>query len=236
MPLNDVHVNPRARIYHHTMGAEQQPVLIIDDFLLNPDALIEHACQCDFAPEKRLYPGHRVKAPEVYTQALKTSLPELLARFFDTQPGDINAAESSYSLVTQVPATLKVLQRLPHFDSLNRRELASVYFLCNREREEYGGTAFYRHRETGFESVDGSRIKVYSQAVEQQLQSGKVPPADYIRGDTELFEQIEQFPARFNRLLLYRCTSLHSGMIGRDFNFSRDPRNARLSINTFLVS
>ena len=235
MALEDVRLNPHARIFHHEMGSERQPVLIIDDFLLNPEALIEYACQCEFAPEKKLYPGHRVNAPDVYTRALRTSLPQLLARIFNTQPGDINAAESSYSLVTQAPATLKVLQRLPHFDSLNRRELASVYFLCNREREEYGGTAFYRHRKTGFESVDTCRIKAYSQAVEQQLQNGKVPPADYIRGDTELFEQIEQFPARFNRLLLYRCTSLHSGMIGPNFDFSRDPAAARLSINTFLV-
>ncbi|UTF61335.1 DUF6445 family protein [Gilvimarinus sp. DA14] len=235
MPLDDVQLNPHARIYHHKMGAERQPVLIIDDFLLNPDALIEHACRCNFAREKKLYPGHRAEAPDVYTQALRSALPQLLSRVFDTRPGDINAAESSYSLVTQAPETLQMLQRLPHFDSLNGRELASVYFLCNRDSERYGGTAFYRHRATGFESVDSTRIKTYSRSVEDQLRDGKAPAAGYIYGDTELYQQIDQFAARFNRLILYRCTSLHSGLIDSEFDFSRDPANARLSINTFLV-
>ncbi len=236
MPLADVQLNPHARIYHHQIGAERQPLLIVDDFLLNPDALIEYACQCEFIPEKKLYPGHRVEAPEVFTQALRAGLPALLSRIFGTQPGDINAAESSYSLVTQTPETLKVPQRLPHFDSLNGRELASVYFLCNRDSKRYGGTAFYRHRKTSFESVDSARIHAYSLALEQQLRASSPPPAAYICGDTELYQQIDQVDARFNRLVLYRCTSLHSGLIDRDFDFSHDPANARLSINTFLVN
>ncbi|MDO3381990.1 DUF6445 family protein [Gilvimarinus algae] len=228
--------NPKAQIQCVHIGKEQQPVLIIDDFLTAPEALIERACELDFAPEQKLYPGLRAEAPRAYTDAMEAMLPPLLARHFGTRAGDITRVESSFSLVTQAPHTLSPLQRLPHFDSRNRRELASIYFLCNQSSQRYGGTAFYRHRHTGYEAIDDGRFPRYAQSVEQHIQASGLPAADYIRGDTPLFEQIAAFPARYNRLLVYRCTSLHSGLIDESFDFSTDPRRARLSINTFLVN
>ena len=56
----------------------------------------------------------------------------------------------------------------------------------------------------------------------------------YINGDTELFEQIASVPAVFNRILIYRRNSLHSGCIDRDFVPDPNPLTGRLSINCFM--
>ncbi|HEY7884308.1 MAG TPA: DUF6445 family protein, partial [Cellvibrionaceae bacterium] len=125
-------VSPNARISHHQIGAEKQPVLVIDNFLDNPATLIDIAANIEFKADSGLFPGLRATAPEAYTNALEKALPALLAKYFGTQAGDINQVESSFSLVTQPPASLKPLQRVPHFDSRNATELASIYFLCNK--------------------------------------------------------------------------------------------------------
>ncbi|MDO3386924.1 DUF6445 family protein [Gilvimarinus sp. SDUM040013] len=215
------------------IGSEQQPVLIIDNFLQDPLPLIDTASKSHFATEHKFYPGVRCPAPELYTLAMQSILPELLEQYFAVKPGDISRADSSFSLVTTPPEKLFLLQKLPHFDSNNPKELASIYFLCNQHQDQYSGTAFFRHRQTGFEFVDQTRYGQYMSTLKAQVEQ-KRPGPGYIQGDTELFEQIAYFPAKFNRLLLYRCTSLHSGRIEPDFNFSTNPQVARLSINTFL--
>lgn len=235
MPDSPLKANTHALIECQHIGREQQPVLIIDNFLSDPESLIELAASAEFRADGGLFPGHRAPAPALYTQVLEQALPSLLAETFGTRAGDIRQVESSYSLVTQPPESLKPLQRIPHFDSRKPQELASIYFLCNQQQQQYGGTAFYRHKSTGFESVDDTRFATYMSALEQDAKHLGLPDADYIRSSTPVFEQIDRFDAVFNRLLVYRCTSLHSGVIPSDFNFDRNPRTARLSINSFLV-
>jgi hypothetical protein len=57
---------------------------------------------------------------------------------------------------------------------------------------------------------------------------------EYINGSNELFEQIYSVPAMFNRFIMYRCTSLHSANISKDFQFTANPKFGRLTLNTFL--
>ena len=237
MTSASLQVNPNARLTLHSIGRERQPVLVIDEFLADPASLINEAQAADFRPEAGFFPGHRAPAPMRYTQALEQALPTLLAKTFNTQPGDIRQVESSLSLVTQSPETLKPLQCIPHFDSRRYTDLATIYFLCNHQEESttYGGTAFYRHRSTDYEYVDDARFSRYMQGLEEDAENLGTPGAEYIYQSTDMFEQIAAFPAVYNRILIYRCTSLHSGIIPPDFNFEQDPSKARLSINSFLV-
>jgi len=46
---------------------------------------------------------------------------------------------------------LDYLQRIPHVDSFLGSQLAFVHYLF---KADPGGTAFYRHRGTGFEIID----------------------------------------------------------------------------------
>ena len=233
-PEPSVQFNPAARVRVDEVGAERQPVVCIDDFLLGAGALREDAvAKKGFDNNTGFYPGLRAAAPGSYYQALQNSLPGLIERVFGIHSGQIASVECSYSLVTTRPDDLHPVQRIPHFDSNRPTELAMIHFLCG---PELGGTSFYRHRDTGFEYVDAGRRESFLGALEADAKAGRLPPPGYINGDTDQFERIASYEAAFNRLLLYRCTSLHSGNIAAGSDFDTDPAKGRLSINTFLLN
>jgi hypothetical protein len=136
-----------------------------------------------------------------------------------------------YSLVTQPPTQLRFLQRVPHIDSVGADGLATVHYLFHGD---WGGTAFYRHRSTGFESVDAARHETYFRELERESHSDAAPRAGYIDGDTALFERIASVDAAYNRLIVYRRNCLHSGNIDSTRVPPADPLTGRLSINSFI--
>lgn len=216
-----------------TLGEEQQPVVVIDNFLEGAERLVDYIAETGgFLPESGFYPGMRTASPRSYLMALYRFLPPILEQAFGAGRDQFAKVESSYSLVTTPTEDLTFIQRIPHFDSNDPGELAMIHFLCG---PEHGGTSLYRHRETGFEFVDKARRAPFIESLEAAAKEGREPPKAYINGDTELFERLESFDAAFNRLVLYRCTSLHSGNIPADFGFDQNPRTGRLSLNTFLL-
>jgi hypothetical protein len=136
-----------------------------------------------------------------------------------------------YSLVTTPADQLELLQRIPHVDSVATNGLASIHYLF---RKNLGGTAFYRHRATGFESLDESRNERYFRTLAAECAGPDAPAPGYINGDTPLYQQIAKQDGIFNRLLLYPRNVLHSGCIAPDFVPDADPRTGRLSINSFI--
>ena len=96
------------------------------------------------------------------------------------------------------------------------------------------GTALYRHKPTGFEYVDEQRYTPYMESIEQRYPSESHYPEGYINGSTDCFEEVASFDAVFNRLLMYRGTSLHSGKIGKDYNFDPSPATGRLTLTSFF--
>lgn len=214
------------------VGEEQQPVLIVDNFLAQPDLLVDYCCEnSSFNSADAFYPGLRMLAPREYLMAISEHLRPIITHAFGIEDGAISRLFSSYSLVTTPPEKLKPEQAVPHFDSDKMTELASVYYLCD---SRFGGTSLYRHRATGFEFVNGERRTQYMDALLQSLREGKIK-REYMNGSNELFEQIYSVPATFNRFIMYRGTSLHSGNISKDFQFTANPRLGRLTLNTFFV-
>ncbi len=212
------------------LGHEAAPLVIIDDFSPDPGALVAAAAAQAFAPNGPYYPGIRAPADAGYLAARMDVLRPVLEATFDC-PGGARLVECAFSLVTTLPQDLLPIQRLPHFDSTDPGRFALLHYLCGPEQ---GGTAFYRHRATGFESVSDARYPVYTAALEAEVAATGLPDADYIRGETVLFEQTGEVEAAFNRMVIYRSRTLHSGRIPPDFAFSPDPRVGRLTINTFL--
>jgi hypothetical protein len=98
---------------------------------------------------------------------------------------------------------------------------------------DWGGTAFYRHRRTGFERIDEQRRKEYFSRLEQESRGSDVADG-YIDEDTALFERIAKVEGVFNRMVVYRRNSLHSGSIDNARVPPADPVTGRLSINTFI--
>lgn len=214
------------------VGEEKQPVLIVDNFLAEPHLLVDFCCEnSSFNAGDAFYPGLRMLAPREYLIAISEYLRPIISETFGIEDGAISRLFSSYSLVTTPPEKLKPEQAVPHFDSDKMTELASVYYLCD---SRFGGTSLYRHRETGFEFVNAERRETYMEALLQSLRQGQIT-REYMNGSNALFEQIYSVPAMFNRFIMYRGTSLHSGNISRDFQFTDDPRVGRLTLNTFFV-
>lgn len=212
------------------IGRERQPLVVVDGFAPDPDALRAAAAAASFGPAGRHYPGVRAALPPDY---LATQLP-VLATVLDRVFGYARKArvlDASYSIVTSPPHTLTVEQRLPHVDAFAPGRIALLHYLSP---EGDDGTAFFRHRSTGFETVDEARKAIYFREVDAELRHGGLPPAAYIAGDTPLFERFEHVEARCNRALIYRSMLLHSGAIRPDATLSPDPLTGRLTVTAFL--
>jgi len=213
------------------VGAEGAPLLVVDDFVPNADELIDYAVAQTFTVQGRYYPGIRCVAPQSYQQFLLTTLGGLMLECLGAQRGSLRLSMCHYSLVTTPADRLELLQRIPHVDTIAKNGLASIHYLF---RKNLGGTAFYRHRATGFESLDEARNDQYLRTLAAECAGAHAPGPGYINGDTPLYEQIGKQDGIFNRLLIYRRNVLHSGCIARDFVADADPRTGRLSINSFI--
>lgn len=212
------------------IGHEAEPIVIIDEFSSDPQALVEQAAVQSYSALGPHYPGIRAPADANYLAERMPILQDVLTHVFGLAKG-ANLIECNYSLVTTPPEELRPIQRLPHFDSTDPGRIAVLHYLCPAE---HGGTAFYRHRASGFETVSASRLEDYSGMIDQEVARRGIPAADYLRGDTAQFEQTYRVGALFNRLVIYRGWTLHSGLIPEGFGFDPAPRTGRLTINTFL--
>jgi uncharacterized protein DUF6445 len=214
-----------------TIGTERAPLLVIDNVVADPDALVDVAAGKPFANVATYYPGVRAKVPLTVQQFILDTLREEFQPVFGlTSAARFTACH--FSIVTTPPDRLDFHQRIPHTDSGNSSELALLLYLF---KKDLGGTAFFRHRKTGFEVVDDSRKAEYLRQVEADRPVMEQATMGYIHGDTPFYECISNQAGVFNRMLVYRRTSLHSGALARDFVPNADPRQGRLSINGFIA-
>jgi hypothetical protein len=220
------------RIQRLHLGRENAPLLVIDNAVSDPEELFELAAAKMYAEAPSYYPGMRSKAPLTYQRFILDELRPLFDEHFGLRGRSLRFTECNFSLVTTPSDKLAYLQRIPHVDSLKNDELAMIHYLF---RADLGGTAFYRHRSTGYEFVDTTRQVAYMQKVQSEKDGPNSAKSEYINGDTALYEQIGSQDGVFNRLLMYRRTSLHSGSMHRDFVPDPNPRTGRLSINGFLA-
>lgn len=215
------------RVEH--IGAERQPVVVIDNFAPDPRRFTDDTTFLSFRPIGEHYPGIRATVAPVMLRDLLAALAPVVTEIFDIPA--VAVIDAFYSLVTTPSAALAPIQRLPHFDGVEEGRLALLHYLSADIRS---GTAFYRHRATGFESVDAARLGAYRAALDADLRRTGLPDPGYIAGDTELFDQVARFAGHFNRAVLYRSNTLHCADIPDDMTLSSDPAIGRLTVNTFL--
>ncbi len=213
----------------HRIGSERQPVVVIDDFATDPDALRDAAVAAVFGPAAHHYPGIRAALPGDY---LTMQLPVIHAAV-ESMSGEaaLETIDASFSIVTTPRAALSIAQRLPHCDAHDAGRIALVHYLSPGDRD---GTGFFRHRSTGFESVDTRRAAIYADQIDAELRHRGPPPADYWTGDGALFERIFAMEPRYNRAIVYPSFVLHSGLIGADASLSPDPADGRLTVTGFF--
>ncbi len=214
----------------HRVGREAQPLVVIDDFAPDPDALRAAAIASRFGPALQHYPGIRAPLPDSYFPTQRAVLADALGELLERR-GGASLVDASFSIVTTPPDALEIRQRIPHCDAFGADRIALVHYLAP---EDGGGTAFFRHRSTGFETIDAERAPIFFGQLDAEFRHGGLPPARYVAGDTPLFERTMAIAARYNRAIVYPSFLLHSGAIAPDAVLSPDPAVGRLTVTAFL--
>jgi hypothetical protein len=213
----------------------EHKLVFIDDFLNDPLPLREAAFEAAYLPypgldERKGYPGLRAPVPGEYSANLTELLDPLIRANYQV-PDDrgIRKSECAFSLTNVKPEDLGVLQRTPHFDASTPYHMACLLYLCD---ETHGGTGFYRHNATGLQQITPETRDVYLDAYYQEVNQKRPLPRYFDRSD-EHFTFLGMVPARFNRLVLYPGSLLHSACINPNRSITADPRAGRLTVNTF---
>jgi hypothetical protein len=216
------------------VGNEQTPVIVIDEPIVATEALQEAASQDgSFHVDRRFaYPGVRTRLPDDYVDMLLPSLLSLLREVYEIPASlEHQLIHRLFSLITTPPEDLGVLQRVPHFDTLNPWYLATVHYL---NPGTYAGTGIFRHQPTGFERISNERYQDYVAAAEAHMKVHGLPAAKYIDESTDHYELIEELEYRPNRMVIYPGNLLHSGLVQPERDIGWDPRTGRLTANLFI--
>jgi hypothetical protein len=231
----DFSINPDLKINTIYVGNDQEPIIIVDDLLLQPEAVIRYA-ETGYAfqkDSKDFYPGIRKPLAPAYAENIYQQLMNSFWTVFSSNATvNIKLLSSVLSLTTTQPNALRPIQSVPHFDSYLANNIAGVHYFC---AEKFGGTSFYRHRTTGFETLNSQRIQEYAKILKTEVMQASTNSFDYINGDTAIFERIASIDAKFNRAIFYRSNILHSGNIQPSAGLSENPRTGRLTANTLIA-
>jgi hypothetical protein len=209
---------------------------VIDDALLNPDAMVDFAAKYigDFAEAgHNAYPGPELRMPDTFSAQLDAFFTAHLRRAFD-----VRRTERMYSrlaITATTPERLSPSQSICHIDRLSvepqHRIVASVLYLFRDAR--LGGTSFYGPKLPPAVIMpmiaDASRIDAATFRERYGIDVG------YMAASNDWFEKLQTVPARYNRIIFYEGTVFHSGEIAHPELLSRDPRAGRLSLNGFFT-
>jgi hypothetical protein len=218
------------------IGREQQPIVVVDNLLQFPEAIIDYA-EDGIAFQKNpndFYPGVRKPFETEYSHNLCQSMENTFRRVFNIAADQhIEVMSCVLSMATTAPHELRPIQSVPHIDSCSTSNIAGVHYLC---QPHHGGTSFYRHRQTGFESIDEQKLKTYAPMLKNEVMADRSGASQYMNGDTAIFERIGQIDAKFNRAIFYRSNILHSGNVQSESGLSDKPRSGRLTANTLICA
>jgi hypothetical protein len=214
------------------IGADQQELMRVDSYMQGAEILRQDAiARNSFAVADSFYPGVRMSISDAYIIGLVRNFQTIIGDFFNLDLRSIKSAASKFSMVTTQPQNLTPMQCVPHFDAPSRNSLAVIHYLCDAPSS---GTGFYRHNATDYEYIDKPRFDKYQKSLMTRLQDPARQPAGYICGGTEDYSELARHTAVYNRLLMYRGSSLHSGIIGPDYNFDPSPETGRLTVTSFI--
>lgn len=211
-------------------------VCIVDDALLAPEQWVRdavaHVQRFREAPYNA-YPGLELRMPD----AVAASIAEFFDRHMRAHFGVRRTLRqhAKLAMVTRAPGTLQPYQTIPHVDTLEVEPgqcvIASVLYLF--ADPALGGTGFYRPRVPAERLHGLMRDAAVLDADTFAARHGI--PRDYAGAGSDWFERVLLVPPRWNRLIVYSGTILHSGEIAHPECLSADPREGRLTLNGFLT-
>jgi hypothetical protein len=163
---------PEPNVSVRKMGREGEPLVIIDGFSGMTGELLEAGYAASYQHAGASYPGIRSWADPSYLDRRRDLMMQIMSRVFGFTKG-VRLDASTFSLVTLGEHELHPLQRIPHYDHSSGEVIAIMHYLLGSES---GGTAFYRHRRTGFETVTPDREDAYNAALAMDEREHCMPP------------------------------------------------------------
>ena len=230
-----IQFNPDAHVSVEEISPGRE-VLIFDDALKNPEALVDLACmqQRELKPSPHnAYPGIMFPLDET----LRDRTTEFFSSMARSRLGArrVLHANVRLAMVTTAPHQLQARQTIPHRDSqtleANETIVASVLYLFRDA--SLGGTSFFRAKQSELETRrlihDSSTMDAASFAAKTGI------PTAYFKGSNDWFEHLATIPAKWNRLIFYDGGEFHSGSIEAPERLTEDPARGRLTLNGFFT-
>ena len=229
-----IELNPDLKISFSRIGNEEQPLLIIDDLVLNPDELVESAVKAQWVkPKETYYPGLNAKLPPEYNQKIIEGLREPFLRAFNSPKQQKLLVNGFWGLTTLPLEEFSPWQKIPHYDRAEFNHIAMVHYM---NKNQTGGTGFFRHIPTGYESISPNRVEEYRDYVTKWLENeGANNLKNYAGFETPDYELFHSVPFKYNRVAIYPSYVLHCALYEKS-NQDDNPRTGRLTANNFIVS
>lgn len=207
-------------------------VSTIDNVLHEPDRVAALGFAESYAEDRgNLYPGLRTAMPLSFSTAFRAWLTPILQRNGVLELHQaIDRDTSFFSVVTTASKDLRPIQCIPHYDSTDPNLFAAVIYLSGPG----SGTAFYRHRTTGYEEITEDNVGNYQLALNSDMRRHGAPQKDYVNGDTVLFETLFSSEWRVNRAVVYPARTLHAAKIEKQFSPPTDRSEWRLTVTALL--
>lgn len=194
-------LNPNAAVrVEKVLGAV--PVLYIEDFYADPEAVRGQALQAQFDVTNAIYPGrhHNIETPEAreVVRALCAIMTQLGDQIYD--PNDVI---TDFSIVVTKPQDLITYQKHPHIDPTP--VLGIVYL----NPVNGAGTSFYRNKML-------NTAVIHNAAQQEQLNefnnttAKEFPPNGYDLSGHPCWERVYQIEGKFNRLVVYPGNVFHA--------------------------
>lgn len=210
---------------------------VVDDVLLEPERLRDWAIErrAAFRPvDFSAYPGNYLLLPDALHASLQWFYMQYIRPRFDARR--LMTMHCRLAMVTRPVAALRPAQWICHADHFmvepTQSIQASVLYLF--EDEGLGGTGFYRPLRPPEDMrrlfQDSTRLDGDAFAARYGIRAG------YMLEDNAYFARIAGVPARWNRLIFYDGSQLHSGDILAPEKLSDDPATGRLTFNGFFTA
>lgn len=216
------------------LGNEGTPVIVIDNVFNSLSPIINDALEGEFQKAEQNYPGQQALIKSTVYLNLITKLFKRVIRLNFKPSFEFNCtlSQANYSFISTSPEQLKPNQTVPHFDGPLSNCFAVLHYL---NPGSFGGTAFYRHKPTGYENITKQRLQNYIEAAQAFSVSNQYSTKGYFTKSDEHFELLQVIDYLPNRLLIYPITTLHSGYIAKpNANISDKPKTGRLTANFFI--
>lgn len=197
-------LNPSASLWVETVG--DFPILFIDDFYADVDAVRRQALAADYSIAAAYYPGLHAPLDDPDTRAVVDALCRLLASLgpVDYDPATVRV---DFSVITTPPEKLLAQQQHPHIDPVPLFALA--YLTPGIETS----TCFYRNLETGLHKIVTPEDQARQQAFALSRGAERVE-GDYDVSQSPYWEKLHAIEGRYNRLVCYPGNVFHSVMPG----------------------